>query len=783
MKRESYLLTALCGLILAACSVESKTVLAPLPITDVLKLRSFAFRSPIKLSPDGQWVAYTLQGHDSRQSVDDRRFFYFSKSGVSREAIGSSVWITNTRSGETKQLLTGGASSWGPSWSPDNRCLAFYSDSGGQAALWIWERQANKVRRISREVVRPLFLYEVPEWTPDSRGILVKLLPKRLSIETAADLLVGPKNSSAQLTPKNPSSVVVFESSVAKGTLVAPTSTPQIDDGMRYLSDLAMVEPGSGRVVRIVSECKATGYWISPDGSRVAFTDFKGKESPVSQQLLRDLIVVSANGSQRQLLASNVKMTYGISVSWSPNSEYLAYIASGRDGSISQSAGDCFLASVREGTTKNLTPGTHPNFGTNYYRQPLWDPTGQSVYLIGNNSLWVISIPDGRLVQLAQGLDRDIVEVVGPSQKGRVWSPDGGQSIFVSTLDRVTNQVGFYRIDLAKQTYEKSFEEKQAYGSPLNLSIDVAGDSSTVVWIAQQADRPANIWCANVQFKSGRKITNINPAVEKYVMGSSRSIQWTNEDGETLRGVLLLPSDYKPGNRYPLVVEVYGGIPASRYAYRFGVDGTGAANKQLLATRGYAVLLPELPMRIGSPMKDVARAILPAVDQAVALGIADPERLGVTGKSYGGYCTLSLIVQTSRFKAAISRAGPGNLLSAYGVLGPEGEDSVDWAEDGQGRMGGTPWKYRERYIENSPVFFLDNVSTPLLLVHGTADSAVPVFLSDEVFVGLRRLGKEVTYARYPNQDHTEDSFNYDYSVDYFNRMIAWFDKYLKNSER
>jgi dipeptidyl aminopeptidase/acylaminoacyl peptidase len=139
-----------------------------------------------------------------------------------------------------------------------------------------------------------------------------------------------------------------------------------------------------------------------------------------------------------------------------------------------------------------------------------------------------------------------------------------------------------------------------------------------------------------------------------------------------------------------------------------------------------------------------------------------------------------LIVQSPRFKAAVMRAGFGNLLASYGHLEPSGANyGLAWAESGQGRMGGNPWEFRERYLENSPILYLDRVATPLLIVHGDQDDAVPAFLADEIFTGLRRLGKPVSYARYVGENHWEGTWSYANQVDALGRQIAWFERYLK----
>jgi dipeptidyl aminopeptidase/acylaminoacyl peptidase len=199
---------------------------------------------------------------------------------------------------------------------------------------------------------------------------------------------------------------------------------------------------------------------------------------------------------------------------------------------------------------------------------------------------------------------------------------------------------------------------------------------------------------------------------------------------------------------------------------------------QLLATRGYAALVPDAPQGIVTPMADLAKAILPGVNKAIEMGIADPDRLGVMGHSYGGYSTLSLLVQTQRFRAAISSAAPANWFTLYGELSPTGDAwGIGVTEDGQGLMRSTPWERRDKYIENSPYFYLDRVQTPLLLMQGTADEGVYPNNSDEIFVGLRRLGKSAVYLKYKDEGHFLSK--YENRLDYLNRAIAWFETYLK----
>ncbi len=304
-----------------------------------------------------------------------------------------------------------------------------------------------------------------------------------------------------------------------------------------------------------------------------------------------------------------------------------------------------------------------------------------------------------------------------------------------------------------------------------------------LAYFAEDAQHDNEIWLSDADFANPRQVTHQNPQFEKYKMGSARLIDWLSDDGERLHGALLLPSDYRDGERYPMVVVVYGGGSLSHGFNRFGSWAAGAFNMQLLASRGYAILLPDSPQHPGTPMLDLVKTVLPGVNKVIEMRIADPDRLGVMGQSNGGYSTLALIVQTKRFKAAIDIDGMGELLSDYGSMDKNGTAyGIGVLEHGQDAMGGTPSEFRERYIENSPFFYLDRVETPLLIVHGMEDTTVPPTQGDEIFVGLRRLGKEVEYAKYEGEGHSPPYWSYDHQeVDFDNRMISWFDNYLKQS--
>ena len=200
---------------------------------------------------------------------------------------------------------------------------------------------------------------------------------------------------------------------------------------------------------------------------------------------------------------------------------------------------------------------------------------------------------------------------------------------------------------------------------------------------------------------------------------------------------------------------------------------------QLLATRGYAVPSPDIPSRRETVPSDLLKMVMPGVERVVDMGIADSDRVGVMGHSFGGYSVVSLIVQTNRFKAAVASAGSGDLVSRYGDMRPDGSvPDAGLIEDGQQKLGGPPWAQPLRYVEQSPVFYLDRVETPLLMVTGAEDEVTPPKNIAEVFVGLRRLDKEAVFILYEGEKHAARQWGFANAVDYCTRIIDWFDTHI-----
>jgi dipeptidyl aminopeptidase/acylaminoacyl peptidase len=258
----------------------------------------------------------------------------------------------------------------------------------------------------------------------------------------------------------------------------------------------------------------------------------------------------------------------------------------------------------------------------------------------------------------------------------------------------------------------------------------------------------------------------LNEHVAGIAEGRRMLVPYRSADGELLQGLVILPPGYEEGRRYPVATWVYGGLVlrdtrtplASKHSTR-------PLNLEILAGHGLVVLLPSIPMADfgvkSDPWLDIPKAVLPCVDKLVELGIADPDRLAVMGHSTGGYSTYAVVTYTNRFKAAIALSGHPDLISLHGQLYPgermndrahEGLAMAEFVEYGPMNLGGPPSEDLWRYLRNSPLFYLDRIRTPLMIVHGDMDGA-PIQQGEQAFTGLYRLGRRARFVRYWGEGH------------------------------
>jgi dipeptidyl aminopeptidase/acylaminoacyl peptidase len=630
-------------------------------------------------------------------------------------------------------------------WSPDGNRVAFYSDQGGTSGVWIWEKATGMVTRFPNVIPRPFFGFETIQWLSDSRRVLVKILPADRTIAQANAMEGSSQTSASGDDPAEPSVVVRRFDPREVADTTSPEDAPQTSsagaDALRWAEvDLVILDLEMGAVTRLAERTPVRAYAMSPDEQRVAYTVAKGGE-PNAQQSIYDLVVQDIDTGRRRTLATNTRLGYGIEWSWSPDSRTLAQITSGQLGS-----GEIVLYSVADGTRHSLRSDSLPSFdpGEGEY-PPLWDASGEHLYAVGDGDLWRLNVASGQGTRLAHVSGWQIRSPVWNHGSPGIWSNDGGQTVWVVAREQNGTNAGIYAVDVATSRTRPVLEDSAAYYAVFNIAASDA--THEIAFVSTGLQNPAEIRMFDTRQGRARQGSRINAALDRYALGNVRIIDWQSAEGEPLRGALLLPPGYQPGTRVPLVVYVYGGSMGSEAVNRFGLAGIGATlNMHVLATRGYAVLYPDAPLREGRTMTDHLNTVMPGVDAAIELGFADPERLAVMGQSYGSFGTLALITQTTRFKAAVITAAVlhPDLFADY--LG-----SIGYYEQGQGNMGGSIWEHRDRYFDNSPLFLFDRIETPLMIGQGERDdNLVP---SEAIFAALERLGKPVEYRLYRGEGH------------------------------
>jgi dipeptidyl aminopeptidase/acylaminoacyl peptidase len=728
-------------LLVSVITLSAQTTVQPLPVEIASTAKSFA---PVEfdLSPDGAWVAYTLIDPRRRklQGLPSDEWKAFMCTGTPYLLANTDLLISNTKTGQTINISSGQGANWAPSWSPDGKSLAFYSDRSGKSYVWIWERSTGKLRALTTASVHARSRLDKIFWTPDSRQVLTKIIGNTQTFDCF--------DGTTKREPYDPAERSIYTSDSP------PLKLPSSMDS--FLGDLAILDTQTGSVKRIVRHEKIVAYSLSPSVDRVVYASPTQTKPNDPLLFTYNLSVVSLSSGQMERVKDFLPGAPSLPASWSPDGRTVAYI----------SDGECFIWTTGEQPRK-VSATTRVRF----VQTPLWDKEGKVIYVLGENKIWCIATTETKAIAITTTWDRQIRGIVSRHDGQQIWSPDG-ESLYVNTSNAVTKQEGFYRVDSRTGDFSKLLEADVSINPMLR---SVSHDDELMVYAAENAQQELNVWITHRDFTNARQVTHINSDLERYPTGEARLIGYSTAEGKKLQATLLLPMSYQSDRRYPLVVFVYGGSMLSANVNRYGGSGNEHFNLQLLSSRGYAVLLPDTPLNVGTPMQDLAKTVLPAVDKAIEMGVADPDRLGVMGASYGGYSTLALIVQTERFKAAVMDVGVGNLSSMYGVMLKNGRAAgVRWAEDEQGRMGGPPWQFPERYVQNSPAFFLNKIETPLLISQGGMD--LSPFHADEIFVGLRRLGKKVVYVRYENEGHgVEYPSN---RIDYWNRILDWFESHL-----
>ncbi|HEV2801621.1 MAG TPA: S9 family peptidase [Pyrinomonadaceae bacterium] len=675
----------------------------------------------------------------------------------------------------------------------------------GATSLWAQSKKLTIEDALSLQEVG------APQWSPDGKLVAFTVSEwnrKENRRDTHIHIVPAGGGASFKLTNgERGETMPQWSPDSRRIAFLANRDAPRPDAPAAPRNQIWVIPVAGGEAERVTDEeVGVAQFRWSPDGRRLAYvvrdTPQDKAERDKRKKEKFDAIVVDSGFIYSHLWTINLdtkekrRVTEGsftvADPQWSPDGQWLAYTMS-KSGSqesaftdISDDRNtDLYVAPANAAATttgmaatmgasspRQLTTNPGPDYSPRFSPDSKWiaylssnDPNSWA----GKSDLYVMPTPSGGATTTAA--PRNLTGAYNDSINGAPkWSPDG-TTLYAAGAEGVYGQL--LKIAVAGNSSPQAiFTSKGAY-----TGVDLSRDGRMLAFAFNDAKTPNDIWAAQSTGKGAVRLTNFNQHVKDYALVPTEVVRWKAPDNLEIEGLLVKPLGYEAGKRYPLILQIHGG-PYAQFAYGFNTRA------QIFAANGYAVLLPNPRGSTGYGQKFTTANIgdwggkdyqdlMAGVDELIKTGLADPERLGVMGGSYGGFMTFWVITQTDRFKAAIGHAGISDWYSFHGQ-----SDIPGLMEYG---FGGTPWTAREAYEKWSPVRFADRVKTPLMITHGEQDRRVPIAQAEQYYRALRKRGVETVFVRYPREGHGIIEPNH--QIDLVGRQLEWFNKHLKSSPK
>lgn len=534
------------------------------------------------------------------------------------------------------------------------------------------------------------------------------------------------------------------------------------------------------------------GYEWSPDGRSIVYLT-RDPASQDEQQRRKDFSFVThvdapapatrlalkpMDGAARTLTPPE---HYVEGFSWSPDGREIAYSAAPTTGFMAQYAGRIYSVSIDGGTPRTIVERKGMN------SQPRYSPDGKWIAFTSSNGIISLMSPRGLCVAPSRGGTAADIRSFGLNDawvSDVTWAHDS-KSIFVLATDGTFGQAEhMFEQPIVRVWMENGRSEVIGGGLTANYSLTMSRDGSTLTYRQVEPRTMGDVVVHDL--KSGRvtKLTDVNPQLRDFALGDLKAIKWRSFDGKEIWGLLLTPPGYTAGRKVPLLVYCHGG-PNGGVTYGLFpqfmhvVSHVDYYPVEAMASAGFAIFFPmprggagygEAGQRSivndwgGGDYKD----IMTGVDDLIAKGIADSDRLGVMGASYGGYMTNWIVTQTGRFKAASAGASICDLADQY-FLSDGGEVMAEYFK--------RPWEARESYAAHSPLTFADRVTTPLLIQHGERDLRVPIANAWKFYRALKQYGKTVEFDIHPRCTHV--FYEPMQEREAMRRNLEWFTKWIR----
>lgn len=559
----------------------------------------------------------------------------------------------------------------------------------------------------------------------------------------------------APIQPPKDTTIVEFE--VAKVDIwnyqddyLQPMQLKNLDRDLKK-NYVAVYFPQQNRMVQL-SDPEMETFMHADEGNApygIGYTD-KGERVALqwTGSTLKTAYAVNINNGERKQIKEKLDGNYSIS----PQGRFIYW--------FDQPTGTYNTYEVATGTIRNISSAIPvkitdeemdmPDYPRSYGLSG-WLENDKYVYINDRYDIWQVD-PTGKEapVMITKGLGRQtktVLRALRLNREERFLYPK--QSLLLEAQNDSSKFGGYYSLKLN----DKKGPQQIVMG-PYSYQQTEKAKNADVYFFQRHNYIESPDLFAGTNIAGATRLSNINPQQKEYNWGTAELMKWDTYNGKTTEGILYKPEDFDPNKRYPVLIYFYEKLTDGLYTYQAPAPTPSRLNISFFVSRGYIVLAPDISYENGKPGKSAYDYIVSGAEALAKNPWIDRSNMAIQGQSWGGYQVCHLITATTLFKAAWAGAPVANMTSAYGGIRWEsGMNRQFQYEHTQSRIGATLWEKPELYIENSPLFHLPKVTTPLVIMSNDADGAVPWYQGIEMFTGLRRLGKQVWLLNYNNEAH------------------------------
>jgi dipeptidyl aminopeptidase/acylaminoacyl peptidase len=620
--------------------------------------------------------------------------------------------------------------------------------------------------------------YRSLEWSSDGERLFFGVQKREPAEDSEAESDTTAADSTATDTTATDSTMKQYEPADVQvwhtsDIDIIPRQEVQADQDRRdnYLAAWHLAD-GSDQWTQLGTELTEDVQVLRGGDQAVGLDQTPYRQERMFGPVYHDIYLIDVASGERERIVERVQYWMGGSpdgryLLWLKDDQYYAYDA--EEGTTASISGDIPTSVVDR--DNDLTIAQKPPFGT-----AGWTANDRAVLIYDEYDVWRVA-PDGSETErLTSGRPDSVQHRYTDLTDEEPGEPDvvpTDAPIYWDIYDEWSEEHGYARSDELGEAPERLLWQPKLIGWLMR-----ADEAEVYAYRAEDfADSP-DYFRAGPNLANARQVTTTNPFQDDYAWGRSTLVPYENRDGERLQGALFYPANYDPDESYPMITYIYETRSPSARNY-VAPTREHPYNTTVFTQEGYFVFQPDIVYRPRDPGRSAVDAIVPGVQAALEEVPVDSSRIGLVGHSWGGYQTTFAVTQTDIFEAAVAGAPLTNLVSMYNsIYWRSGGTDARIFEISQGRMEVPPWEDMDAYVANSPLHHIESMNTPLLMAFGTDDGAVEFNQGVEFYNAARRAGKQMAFLVYDNENHgiSREDKN---TVDYRNRVLEWFDHYLK----